>query len=123
MIPQSNKKHSIKRQSNSKWMVYTIVIACLVCRDVQQYPHGQQMKGVLILRVQGPLCFANVEHIKDTIAEHEVSICSNGAPLLKTWSLYPMTFTQQSNGRQLLLPWLHFVLLKAVVVQLCTRNI
>ena len=73
-------------------MVYAIVIACLVCRDVQQYPHGQQMKGVLILRVQGPLCFANVEHIKDTIAEHEVSICSNGAPVTEDLAVVPNDF-------------------------------
>jgi len=39
---------------------------------VEQYPHAGATKGVLILRVVGPLCFANVEHIKDSLAEHEV---------------------------------------------------
>lgn len=40
---------------------------------MEQYPHAGATKGVLILRVVGPLCFANMEHIRDCLAEHEVS--------------------------------------------------
>lgn len=56
----------------------------MVCRDVQQYPQAETVKGVLILRVQGPLCFANAEHLQETMAEHEVHNSPESPALGKT---------------------------------------
>ena len=39
---------------------------------MEQYAHAEATDGVLILRVCGPLCFANVERVKEKMAEHEV---------------------------------------------------
>ncbi|DBA76202.1 TPA: hypothetical protein ACH3X1_009930 [Trebouxia sp. C0004] len=52
-----------------------------VFRNLGQYPHVGTIKGILILRLVGPLCFANVEHIKDSLAEHEAVSISKGEPL------------------------------------------
>ncbi|DBA69176.1 TPA: hypothetical protein ACH3X2_013081 [Trebouxia sp. C0005] len=61
------------------------VLGCIpgtaVFRNVEPYPHAGAPKGVLLLRVVGPLCFANVEHIRDTLAEHEAVSGSKGEPL------------------------------------------
>ena len=46
-----------------------------MCRSMEQYAHAEAIEGVLILRVCGPLCFANVEHVKEKMAKHEVRCC------------------------------------------------
>lgn len=51
---------------------YTIYERLCNCRDVTQYDQAEAIQDLLILRVNDPLCFANVEHIKDCIAQHEV---------------------------------------------------
>lgn len=58
--------HLIWTVSEEKQLMMT------ACRNVEQYPQAAASKGVLILRVSGPLCFANVEPVKDKIAGHEV---------------------------------------------------
>ncbi|KAL0048646.1 hypothetical protein WJX82_007650 [Trebouxia sp. C0006] len=79
--------------SKPDWLVWMVVfLGCLfvgidwglafgVGLNVEQYPHAGATKGVLILRVVGPLCFANVEHIRDCLAEHEAVSVSKGEPL------------------------------------------
>ena len=44
------------------------------CRDAGQYREAETAKGLLVLRINGPLCFANAEHVKDCMAEHEVPL-------------------------------------------------
>ena len=46
------------------------------CRDAEQYRQAETMKGLLVLRVNGPVCFANVEYIKECLARHEVCCCN-----------------------------------------------
>ncbi|KAL3141752.1 hypothetical protein ABBQ32_004432 [Trebouxia sp. C0010 RCD-2024] len=50
-------------------------------RDAEQYTQAETVKGLLILRVNGPVCFANVEHIKECMAQHEAETLLREEPL------------------------------------------
>ena len=43
----------------------------MVCRNVKQYPEAQQVDGLLLLRIDAPLYFANVNPVKDALAKYE----------------------------------------------------
>lgn len=60
------------------------------CRDAEQYTQAEMVKGLLILRVNGPVCFANVEHIKECMAQHEVCPCYDVPPLTNPAKLSPL---------------------------------
>lgn len=40
-------------------------------RNVKQYPEARQVDGLLLLRIDAPLYFANVNPVKDALAKYE----------------------------------------------------
>ena len=38
-----------------------------VCRNILQYPEAQEQEGMLLIRIDSPIYFANVAPIRDTI--------------------------------------------------------
>ena len=42
-----------------------------MCRNVKQYPEARQVEGLLLLRIDAPLYFANVNPVKDALAKYE----------------------------------------------------
>ena len=42
-----------------------------MCRNVKQYPEARQVDGLLLLRIDAPLYFANVNPVKDALAKYE----------------------------------------------------
>lgn len=37
------------------------------CRNVKQYPEAKQLEGILIVRVDAPIYFANVTPLRDAL--------------------------------------------------------
>jgi len=48
-----------------------LVKLLVVRRNVKQYPEAQQVDGLLLLRIDAPLYFANVNPVKDALAKYE----------------------------------------------------
>lgn len=44
------------------WQVY---------RNIEQYPHAETVPGVLVVRLDAPVYFANVQHMEDKLVEYE----------------------------------------------------
>lgn len=42
-----------------------------VYRNIKQYPHAQTFDGVVIVRVDAPMYFANMQHIRDKLNKYE----------------------------------------------------
>ena len=42
-----------------------------LCRNVKQYPEAELVDGMLLLRIDAPLYFANVNPVRDALSRHE----------------------------------------------------
>ncbi|EOA31998.1 hypothetical protein CARUB_v10015239mg [Capsella rubella] len=45
-----------------------------VYRNIKQYPEAYTYNGIVIVRIDAPIYFANISYIKDRLREHEVAI-------------------------------------------------
>uniref|UniRef100_A0A7N0V3R3 STAS domain-containing protein n=2 Tax=Kalanchoe fedtschenkoi TaxID=63787 RepID=A0A7N0V3R3_KALFE len=45
-----------------------------VYRNVQQYPEAYTYHGIVIVRIDSPIYFANISHIKDRLREYETTV-------------------------------------------------
>ena len=45
-----------------------------VYRNVKQYPEAYTYNGIVIVRIDAPIYFANISYIKDTLREYEVAV-------------------------------------------------
>ncbi|CAM8897794.1 unnamed protein product [Rhodiola kirilowii] len=45
-----------------------------VYRNVQQYPEAYTYHGIVIVRIDSPIYFANISHIKDRLREYETAV-------------------------------------------------
>ncbi len=43
----------------------------LVCRNIKMHPEATELEGILMLRIDAPLFFANVESVKYAIRKNE----------------------------------------------------
>ena len=50
---------------------FQLITALWYCRNVKQYPEARQVEGLLLLRIDAPLYFANVNPVKDALAKYE----------------------------------------------------
>lgn len=46
-------------------------LAALYRRNVRQYPEAETVDGMLLLRIDAPLYFANVNPVRESLARHE----------------------------------------------------
>ena len=57
----------------------------LVHRNVKQYPEARQVEGLLLLRIDAPLFFANVNPVKEALTKYEAraaeAAAARGRPL------------------------------------------
>ena len=44
---------------------------CHACRNVKQYPEAEPVDGMLLMRIDAPMYFANVSPVRDSLARHE----------------------------------------------------
>ena len=71
--------NSMSWNCSVQWLCNTVMFEVVLrngCRDAEQYSQAETMKGLLVLRVNGPVCFANVEYIKEWLARREVCCCN-----------------------------------------------
>ncbi|MCI06678.1 sulfate/bicarbonate/oxalate exchanger and transporter sat-1, partial [Trifolium medium] len=47
-----------------------------VYRNVKQYPEAYTYNGIVIVRIDAPIYFANISYIKDRLREYEVVVDS-----------------------------------------------
>ena len=53
---------------------------CPCCRrNIKQYPEARQVDGLLLLRVDAPLFFANVNPVKEALLRHEQRAAAEAA--------------------------------------------
>lgn len=45
-----------------------------VYRNVEQYPEAYTYNGIVIVRIDAPIYFANISHIKDRLREYEIEV-------------------------------------------------
>ena len=50
-------------------------------RNVKQYPEARQVDGLLLLRIDAPLFFANVNPVKEALARYETRAQAAAAAL------------------------------------------
>ena len=51
---------------------------CLLCRNLKMYPESTELEGILMLRIDAPLFFANVESVKYAIRKNENKYIQRG---------------------------------------------
>ena len=56
---------------------------CCLYRNVKQYPEAEQLDGLLLLRIDAPLYFANINPMRDAIARRAFAAASACMP---SWS-------------------------------------
>lgn len=49
------------------------------CRNIRQYPEAQNVEGMLLLRIDAPLYFANVNPVRDSLSRHEAKALREAA--------------------------------------------
>jgi MFS superfamily sulfate permease-like transporter len=50
-----------------------ITLELLVCcRNIRQYPEASQEAGLLLVRLDAPLYFANVQYVRDRLRKYEL---------------------------------------------------
>lgn len=54
---------------NSEWSTIHRESCC--CRNVRQYPEASQEVGLLLVRLDAPLYFANVQYVRDRLRKYE----------------------------------------------------
>ena len=45
--------------------------SCAWCRNVKQYPDARQIDGMLVMRIDAPIYFANVIPVREAIAKYQ----------------------------------------------------
>jgi MFS superfamily sulfate permease-like transporter len=54
---------------------------CTACRNIRQYPEAGEEAGLLLVRLDAPLYFANVQYVRDRLRKYELRsqvTCGNG---------------------------------------------
>ncbi|KAL5569148.1 hypothetical protein UlMin_025723 [Ulmus minor] len=74
-----------------------------VYRNIQQYPEAYTYNGIVIVRIDAPIYFANISYLKDRLREYEAVVdrCSNRGPEVERiyfviLELSPVTYIDSS---------------------------
>jgi sulfate transporter 4 len=44
----------------------------MACRNIRQYPEAAEESGLLLVRLDAPLYFANVQYVRDRLRKYEL---------------------------------------------------